>query len=103
MWLRIAGLSCRRFGPGLDEWATAHSAEAVIARIFVSAIRAAQVFLKNRPDLRKRHANTAAASIILDYDNAKKRCAASGLEDAQLYTFVANVLFSMTLQGKTRN
>jgi len=101
--IRIAGLSCGRFCSSLDEGAAAHPAKAVVARVFISAVGAAHVFLKNRPDLRKRRTNTAAGSIILDYDNAKKRCAASGLRDAQLYTFVANVLLSMTLQGKSRN
>jgi hypothetical protein len=37
---------------------------------------------------------------LLDYDTAEKRCAASGLRDARLYTFVANVLLSMALQEK---
>jgi hypothetical protein len=38
-------LGSGRFGPRLDQRAAAHSAEAVVAGVFISAIRAAQVFL----------------------------------------------------------
>jgi len=120
----VCDFGCGRFRSSLDQRAATHSAEAVVAGIFISAIGAAQdvsfenlrtqsrkfVFGGKSPTGEDSSYKLEASSpfapkedvvkLLLDYDNPEKRCAASGLRDARLYTFVANVLLSMALQEK---
>jgi hypothetical protein len=57
-WFRFAGdWSGSWFRSCFDEWAAAHPAEAVVARVFISTIGAAQVFLKIGERFRNRPAN----------------------------------------------